>query len=232
MGRYLDFAELTEQALDYAIKQVVPQHSSLKSQLLAAYRHLEAYQDVRTALSQFKARGAKLAILSNGSPEMLKSVITSNQLSELLDVVLSVDAVVPTRLIGCVRNGGSRTWREEGSHLLPLVESLGCCGRGRVWPSRRLGQPDQAARRVPRFGARSRGGDFGGTGLLCGVGTARYSSRYDRLRSFRETCARASAFARRAHRQSRKFGPATRSHALNRRLPRLGRPYRSVPCDE
>lgn len=93
MGRYLDFAELTEQALDYAIKQVVPQHSSLKSQLLAAYRHLEAYQDVRTALSQFKARGAKLAILSNGSPEMLKSVITSNQLSELLDVVLSVDAV-------------------------------------------------------------------------------------------------------------------------------------------
>jgi 2-haloacid dehalogenase len=58
LGRYLDFAELTEQALDYAIKQVAPQRLSLKSQLLAAYRHLEAYQDVRTALSQFKARGA------------------------------------------------------------------------------------------------------------------------------------------------------------------------------
>ncbi len=92
-GRYRDFAALTGEALDSALARVVPEHSALKPALLDAYRHLDAFPEVRGVLSRLKAAGARVAILSNGTPDMLASAIASAGIGDVLDATISVDAL-------------------------------------------------------------------------------------------------------------------------------------------
>ena len=93
MGRYADFWQLTEQALDFAFEKVPDANRSKRADLLAAYHELEAYQEVRLVLESLKERGAQLAILSNGSTAMLDAAVKGNDLEDLLDHVLSVDKI-------------------------------------------------------------------------------------------------------------------------------------------
>ena len=92
IDRYRDFWSLTEDALDYAIAAAAPEAAAMKPALLDAYRGLDAYPEVRDVLTRLKP-GATLAILSNGSTEMLKSAVESAGLGDLLDHVISVDAI-------------------------------------------------------------------------------------------------------------------------------------------
>ncbi|WP_099865152.1 haloacid dehalogenase type II [Pararhizobium haloflavum] len=91
MGRYLDFWTLTEQALDYAMKRMPSVDAALREPLLEAYWRLDCYPEVPGVLKALKARGARLAILSNGSPSMLASAVNNAALGDLLDDVFSVD---------------------------------------------------------------------------------------------------------------------------------------------
>ena len=93
MEEYVDFWALTERALDFAFSKFPDIDRSKRADLLAAYEQLDAYPEVRSILEQLKARGASLAILSNGSPAMLSSAVERNGLSDLLDHVLSVDEI-------------------------------------------------------------------------------------------------------------------------------------------
>lgn len=91
MGHYADFWQLTEQALDYALA-VVPEVDGVhRENLLEAYWKLDCYEEVPTVLQSLKNRGAKLAILSNGSPAMLESAVRNAALDSVLDDVFSVD---------------------------------------------------------------------------------------------------------------------------------------------
>jgi 2-haloacid dehalogenase len=92
-GRYVDFWTLTERALDFAFARVPSVDRALRPKLLEAYHTLDAFADARSALAHLKARGARLAILSNGTPAMLATAVTAAGIGELLDAVLSVDAV-------------------------------------------------------------------------------------------------------------------------------------------
>jgi 2-haloacid dehalogenase len=92
-GRYVDFWTLTERALDYAFARVASVDRTLRSLLLDAYLNLDAFTDARTALSDLKARGARLAILSNGSPRMLAAAVEAAGFAGLFDAVLSVGTV-------------------------------------------------------------------------------------------------------------------------------------------
>lgn len=92
-GRYVDFWALTERALDYAFARVPSVDRTLRPKLLDAYLALDAYPDARGALADLKARGARLAILSNGSPHMLAAAVEAAGIGGLLDAVLSVEAV-------------------------------------------------------------------------------------------------------------------------------------------
>jgi 2-haloacid dehalogenase len=92
-GRYVDFWALTERALDYAFARVPSVDWALRQKLLDAYRELDAFPDARAALERLKARGAKTAILSNGSPAMLDEAVDASGMANLFDAVLSVDAV-------------------------------------------------------------------------------------------------------------------------------------------
>ena len=75
MGAYADFWELTEQALDFALRKVPSADPALRDRLLDAYWHLDCYPEVPAVLKALKADGARLAILSNGSPAMLEAAV-------------------------------------------------------------------------------------------------------------------------------------------------------------
>jgi 2-haloacid dehalogenase len=92
-GQYADFWTLTERALDFALARVPSVDRALRPKLLEAYLTLDAFSDARTALANLKARGARLAILSNGTPGMLDAAVHAAGIAELLDAVLSVDSV-------------------------------------------------------------------------------------------------------------------------------------------
>ena len=57
------------------------------------YLTLDAFPDVPETLRRLKAAGKRTAILSNGTPDMLRAVVDAAQIAPLLDAVLSVEAV-------------------------------------------------------------------------------------------------------------------------------------------
>ena len=93
MGAYRDFWALTEEALDYAFAKVPSVDTSLRERLLQAYWRLDCYAEVPRILGALKAEGAKVAILSNGSPSMLQSAVASAALDTMIDDVFSVDVL-------------------------------------------------------------------------------------------------------------------------------------------
>jgi 2-haloacid dehalogenase len=93
LGHYVPFWTLTERALDFCFAKFPHVDRALKPALLAAYRQLGAYADARPALMTLRGKGVKTAILSNGSTDMLQSAVEAAQFTDVLDFVLSVDAV-------------------------------------------------------------------------------------------------------------------------------------------
>jgi 2-haloacid dehalogenase len=65
----------------------------LKPKLLDAYRDLDCYPEVPAVLKALKAEGARVAILSNGSPAMLETAVRKAALDTVLDDVFSVDPI-------------------------------------------------------------------------------------------------------------------------------------------
>lgn len=93
MGAYKDFWTLTEEALDHAFARVPSADKSLRTELLEAYFKLDCYPEVPSVLKALKNGGAKIAILSNGSPDMLASAVKNAALDDIIDDVFSVDSL-------------------------------------------------------------------------------------------------------------------------------------------
>ncbi len=91
MGRYVDFGQVTADALDYVLAANGLAGSPVRERLLSLYTALAAYPDAAPCLQAVKAAGVRTGILSNGSPSMLAAAVTSAKLGALLDYVLSVD---------------------------------------------------------------------------------------------------------------------------------------------
>lgn len=92
-GRYRDFWALADELLDYALAAAAPDGLHLKPALLAAYRELDAYPEAKSVLSALKVAGARLAILSNGTPDMLRGAVEAAGMGELLDALVSIDEI-------------------------------------------------------------------------------------------------------------------------------------------
>lgn len=93
MGAYVDFWQLTEQALDFAFRKVPTADPKLRQDLLDAYWKCDCYPEVPSVLKALKAQGARVAILSNGSPAMLAAAVKNAALDLVFDAVFSVDDV-------------------------------------------------------------------------------------------------------------------------------------------
>jgi 2-haloacid dehalogenase len=92
MGKYEDFAHVTEGGLRYACAALKLEYDDAKrARLMQAYLHLAAFPEVGDALARL--RGMRLAILSNGSPAMLEPVVFNSGLHGVITDVLSVDEV-------------------------------------------------------------------------------------------------------------------------------------------
>jgi 2-haloacid dehalogenase len=92
-GQYEDFWVLTGRALDYALARFPSADKAVRQRLMEAYFSLDAFADARPALQALKERGHKTAILSNGSPKMLNAAVAAAGMDNLLDEILSVDAI-------------------------------------------------------------------------------------------------------------------------------------------
>jgi len=93
MRRHADFWTVTGEALDVAMATAGLLDAALRERLLEAYRSLDAYPEVPGVLDRLKAAGLRCAVLSNGSPEMLRAAIGSAGLAGRLEAVLSVEEV-------------------------------------------------------------------------------------------------------------------------------------------
>jgi 2-haloacid dehalogenase len=93
MGRHADFRQVTGDALDFAMESLGVADDALRARLMSLYERLDAYPDARPGLEALRARGLRLAILSNGAPAMLAAAAESAGLAPLLDAVLSVEEV-------------------------------------------------------------------------------------------------------------------------------------------
>ena len=95
MHRWTDFAEVTEDALDFALDEagIADRGGTLRRDLLDAYRSLECYPEVAGVLDALRGAGMRTAVLSNGSRRMLDAAVASAGLASRLDAVLSVDEV-------------------------------------------------------------------------------------------------------------------------------------------
>jgi len=92
-GRYVDFWQVTADALDHTLETLEIADDALRDRLLNLYLTLGTFPEVPAVLTQLKVAGFAVAVLSNGSPAMLASAVAAARLGDLLDAVLSVDAV-------------------------------------------------------------------------------------------------------------------------------------------
>jgi 2-haloacid dehalogenase len=92
-GEHCDFWQVTQDALDWALERAGIYDAELREALLGLYWHLAAYPEAPHVLGALQKAGINRAILSNGSPAMLDGAVTSAGLGDLLDDVLSVEAV-------------------------------------------------------------------------------------------------------------------------------------------
>jgi 2-haloacid dehalogenase len=92
--RYVDFLTITEDALHHACARLrLDLSDERRRRLLGQYLRLTAHPDVLPVLERLRAHGFPLAVLSNGSPEMLQSAIAAAGMSALFTHVLSADRV-------------------------------------------------------------------------------------------------------------------------------------------
>lgn len=92
MERYEDFSVVTRESLQYTLALLgLKPDADIFDRIMDKYVHLDLYPDAKQALASLKGR--KLAILSNGSPDMLNALVRNTGLDKILDATISVDSL-------------------------------------------------------------------------------------------------------------------------------------------
>jgi 2-haloacid dehalogenase len=91
---YLPFWDLTIRSLRYVCKRMGLELSiANEKRLMDQYANLTGFEDSLIVLKKIKDKGIATAILSNGSKEMLATVLESNGLRPYLDQVVTIEDV-------------------------------------------------------------------------------------------------------------------------------------------
>jgi 2-haloacid dehalogenase len=92
MGRYENFWKITEDALIFTCRALkLPCDERQRKQLMQVYLTLPAFPEVKLALE--KLSHLPRSILSNGTPEMLASLVAANNMAHFFKNIFSVDAL-------------------------------------------------------------------------------------------------------------------------------------------
>ena len=92
MKRHKNFWDVTEDSLDKSMR-VFNINKNMKNELLNLYKILSPYPEVKEVLEDLKKKNFKLAILSNGTPDLLNELVESNKLNNLFDDLFSIEEV-------------------------------------------------------------------------------------------------------------------------------------------
>ena len=92
MKRHKNFWDVTEDSLDKSMK-VFNINKNMKNELLNLYKILSPYPEVKEVLEDLKKKNFKLAILSNGTLDLLNELVESNKLNNLFDDLFSIEEV-------------------------------------------------------------------------------------------------------------------------------------------
>jgi len=91
MRRYEDFSVITRDSLTYTLRCLgLKNDPSVFEKIMQKYLHLDLYPDAAATLAKMKDR--KLAILSNGSTDMLNALVRNTGLDRVLDATISIDS--------------------------------------------------------------------------------------------------------------------------------------------
>lgn len=92
-GRYVDFWQITGDALDYAAQAAgVALPTEKRTRLLEAWLHLKAWPEAPAVLRRLQEAGVACIFLSNFSPPMLEAAMASAGLDGLIARAVSTDA--------------------------------------------------------------------------------------------------------------------------------------------
>ena len=101
----------------------------MKNDLLNLYKVLSPFEEVLETLKSLKEKKYKLAILSNGTPELLNELVKTNNLESYFDDIFSIEEVgvykpdtkvydIPIKKYGIKKNEviflSSNTWDVSG----------------------------------------------------------------------------------------------------------------------
>jgi 2-haloacid dehalogenase len=154
-NRHADFWHVTGDALDFALETLGIADHDLRGRLMNHYLSLAEFPEVPDMLKRLKGAGLKTAILSNGSPGMLRAAVDNAKLGALFDAVLSVEEVgvykphpkvyqlVIDRLgidAGAIAFQSSNGWDAYAASAFGM--RVVWCNRYRQRPERLPGRPD------------------------------------------------------------------------------------------
>ncbi len=92
MKRHKDFWQITEDSLDKSMK-LYNIDILMKEELLNLYKVLSPFPEVKETLNKLKDTNYKLAILSNGTPDLLNQLVRSSDLENIFDDIFSIEEV-------------------------------------------------------------------------------------------------------------------------------------------
>jgi 2-haloacid dehalogenase len=93
MGNHADFWVVTREALDFALAELEIIDTGLADELMTLFLKLDPFADVQAGLEALKKMGKRLAMLSNGSPSMIDSVIRNSHFEKHFEHLISVEDV-------------------------------------------------------------------------------------------------------------------------------------------
>ena len=128
MNRHKDFWQVTEDSLKKSMVYYKIE-TSMRNELLNLYKVLSPFEEVLETLKSLKEKKYKLAILSNGTPELLNELVKTNNLESFFDDIFSIEEVgvykpdtkvydIPIKKYGIKKNEviflSSNTWDVSG----------------------------------------------------------------------------------------------------------------------
>ena len=92
MKKHKDFWQITEDSLDKSML-TFKIDKKMRNELLNLYKELSTFPEVKSVLEELKKKSIKLAILSNGTPSLLRNLVKNSNLENLFDDVFSIEEV-------------------------------------------------------------------------------------------------------------------------------------------
>lgn len=132
-GRYKPFLDVTEDGLVFAAHKLgIEMSAAQRRTMMNQYACLSPFPENLEALRTLRSLGMPMAVLSNGTRDMLDVAIKSAGMSGLFDHVLSVDAVRQYKTAPAAYRLGTDAFGYAAREIL-FVSSNGWDAAGATW---------------------------------------------------------------------------------------------------